>query len=132
MDSKAIHQENITREAKKKHNWICSIQVMILYVQMLNTLHNTCTYLNKLLQRIINSDTITLMVIKEIGNCVGKSKSFNRSNPVIIYKSYEIDFFKWCIVCNCIKTVIDTGNRRCFACNKIMQNPYYTICEMKY
>lgn len=118
MDLKAIHQENITREAKKKHNWICSIQVMILYVQMLNTLHNTCTYLNKLLQRIVNSDTITLMVIKEIGNCVGKSKSFNRSNPVIIYKSYEIDFFKWCIVCNCIKTVIDTSNIRCFALKK--------------
>lgn len=50
------------------------------------------------------------MVIKEIGNCVGKSKFFNWLNLVIIYKFYEIDFFKWCIVCNCIKIVIDIGN----------------------
>lgn len=91
---------------------------MILYVQLLNTLPGTCIYLNKLLQRTINSDTNTLMIIKKIGNCVIKTKSFNRSHPVLSLKTPMKLIFKWCTVCNCSKTVIDTSNIRCFVLKK--------------
>lgn len=83
-DRYALYQENINREAKI-NNWICSIKVMILQ-----------------LQRTIN----TLMIIKEIGNCVGKTKSFNRSHSVLSFITPMKSILKWCTVCYCINTVI--------------------------
>lgn len=90
---------------------------MILHVQLLNTLHSTCCYLNKLLQRTINSDTNTCIDDNQENwkLRIGKPKSFNWSQTVSSFITPMKSILKWRTVCYCIKPVIDTSNISCIA-----------------
>lgn len=58
-------------------------------VQMFNTLHNICVYINKNLKLTIKSNTNVLIIRKEIENQVNRNGSLG--HLLIVYSSYELD-----------------------------------------